>query len=595
MAFRGGLGPVYAFEWLTATRRWQMYAGRAAFVGLLLLGLWFTWRTRPHRGAPATIQRQAELGRQFYQTLVFIEMALVMLAAPAATAGAICLDKARGTLFHVLVTDLSDSEIVLGKLAARLVPVVAMIAAGLPVLAIGTLLGGIDPVALTGATVVMLGLALLGCTLALTLSIWGRKTHEVLLAVYLSSVVWLLALPVWMLVSSSLWSVVNIPVWLIKSNPFVLTVEAHDPRSPTSPWLGDQVLFLGAAVVLAAAMLALSVARLRPVVIGQWGRAERVQAQKPGVAASRAGRWARLTGFRGWLEPTLDGNPVLWREWHRQRPSRWSRLVWGVYLGLAVSLWAVAINALRFPGTNGEQGIIAVNVGQVSIGLLMLSAMSAISLSEERVRGSLDVLLATPLSTGEILWGKWWGAFRRVPLVALLPALMTMFLAQGTERWVGPPLVLALVLAYGAAITSVGLALATWIVRLGRALALSVVAYVGVTIGWFLVVVLLFPDGPSNYGNFPLYAVMASPPYGVGALCAGIMENGRMDIWPGSAVAAVFWTCVYAAAAALLLVATRATFDRRLGRISELPELPRSTRAARLPKRKPAPFVLDEA
>ncbi len=73
---------------------------------------------------------------------------MVMLAAPAATAGAICLDKARGTLLHTLVTDLSDAEIVLGKLAARLVPVLGLVACSLPVLALGLLLGGIDPVQL---------------------------------------------------------------------------------------------------------------------------------------------------------------------------------------------------------------------------------------------------------------------------------------------------------------------------------------------------------------------------------------------------------------------------------------------------------------
>ena len=52
-----------------------------------------------------------------------IELTAVLLIAPAATAGAICLDKARGTLAHVFLTDLTDREIVLGKLAARLVPV----------------------------------------------------------------------------------------------------------------------------------------------------------------------------------------------------------------------------------------------------------------------------------------------------------------------------------------------------------------------------------------------------------------------------------------------------------------------------------------
>jgi hypothetical protein len=36
---RLGFGPVFANEWLTTSRRWQSYAGRAIFVAVLLLGL----------------------------------------------------------------------------------------------------------------------------------------------------------------------------------------------------------------------------------------------------------------------------------------------------------------------------------------------------------------------------------------------------------------------------------------------------------------------------------------------------------------------------------------------------------------------------
>ena len=51
-----------------------------------------------------------------------------------------------------------------------------------------------------------------------------------------------------------------------------------------------------------------------------------------------------------------------------------------------------------------------INGLQVSAGLLLLSVSAATSLAEERQRGSLDVLLATPLSTRSIVLGKWWGA-----------------------------------------------------------------------------------------------------------------------------------------------------------------------------------------
>ena len=69
--------------------------------------------------------RRATTRRLAFASRFSQELALILLAAPAATAGAVCLDKARGTLDHMLVTDLSNAEIVLGKLAARLVPVPA--------------------------------------------------------------------------------------------------------------------------------------------------------------------------------------------------------------------------------------------------------------------------------------------------------------------------------------------------------------------------------------------------------------------------------------------------------------------------------------
>ncbi|MFO0889793.1 MAG: hypothetical protein U0790_11715 [Isosphaeraceae bacterium] len=59
------------------------------------------WGCRPRgwrnpTGRRRTIQKLADLGQQFYVVTTCILLGLVGLAAPAATAGAICLDKARG-------------------------------------------------------------------------------------------------------------------------------------------------------------------------------------------------------------------------------------------------------------------------------------------------------------------------------------------------------------------------------------------------------------------------------------------------------------------------------------------------------------------
>ena len=156
------------------------------------------WQFASSTSAPpeqsfVTLAKMAEL---FFLAVSGTQLALVLLAAPAATAGAICLDRARGTLSHMLMTDLSNGEIVLGKLGARLVPVLSMLLCALPVMELLALLGGVDPAALVGSFAVSLGVAVLGCSLAMFFSLWVGKTHEAVMATYAVWSLWLLARPV---------------------------------------------------------------------------------------------------------------------------------------------------------------------------------------------------------------------------------------------------------------------------------------------------------------------------------------------------------------------------------------------------------------
>ena len=178
---RIGIGPVFVYEWIASTRRWQAYALRSLFATALLLALVSIWKNTDRTIHSSPIRYLAELGEGFFLAVIGTQLTLVLVVAPAATAGSICLDRARGTLTHMLMTDLSPAEIVLGKLAARLVPVLSLLACTVPVLELLSLLGGVDPTALLGGFAVAVGLAVLGCSLALTFSLWVGMTPESLL------------------------------------------------------------------------------------------------------------------------------------------------------------------------------------------------------------------------------------------------------------------------------------------------------------------------------------------------------------------------------------------------------------------------------
>ena len=43
LQMRLGPGPVFAYEWLTTTRWWQLYALRAGFIAAILIGMMIVW------------------------------------------------------------------------------------------------------------------------------------------------------------------------------------------------------------------------------------------------------------------------------------------------------------------------------------------------------------------------------------------------------------------------------------------------------------------------------------------------------------------------------------------------------------------------
>ena len=370
MSARIGTGPVFEYEWLIGSRRWQAYGVRSIFVAALLFGMVVVAFSDDFSRSQVSIRALASTGTKFSQVLVGIQLALVLLAAPAATAGAVCLDKARGTLTHLFVTDLSDAEIVLGKLAARLVPVLGLVGCSVPVMLIATLLGGADPAGLIGVFATSIGLAFFGCTFALALSVWGKQTHEVLLAAYLAISGWLLFEPSWNMARSVSGSGTGIPTWVANLNPFLLCY--GNAMRPASVRAVDYLIFLVACLGLSTVLAALSVSRIRAVTIRQQSAPAHKPRRRSRVPFTWfANRWRALPG------PSLDVNPVLWREWHRNRPSHWSRICWLVYILVAGGFSGFLIlEGLARRGGGGPQldGMAAFTNGfQVAMGLLLLT------------------------------------------------------------------------------------------------------------------------------------------------------------------------------------------------------------------------------
>jgi len=168
--------------------------------------------------------------------------------------------------------------------------------------------------------------------------------------------------------------------------------------------------------------------------------------------------------------------------------------------------------------------------------------------------------MSTSLSTREIVLGKWLGVYRTVPLLAILPTLVIGVLAY--EMSAGPwwaPAMAVYVLCAGAAVTSLGLALATRLSRVGQAVGATVSLYTGFTVGWFFLMLVAF----GGWGERP---AMLSPFMWPAEVTYEVTEIRTVVRHTGWAILAMLVAAWFALE---VLVSTLGGFDRRLGRIPD--------------------------
>ena len=560
MAKHSGLGPVFLSEWLCVRAPLAMVRGSIGPRGGFARCLAVIWWVRVGSQRSPSVQTQAAASQFFWAAITMTQLAVVLLAAPAATAGAICLDRARGTLAHVLV-----NRPHLGRDCRRKGGGPRHTRSGNAPLYVA------DPVARKRArryrrTARRRGDAgdggrgddrLLGGPGPLDLGYEDTRSapdHVCRLGSLARS-----RCPMWTGYLLVMRSGSAPPTWFAKANPVWLVAASYLWPNAVGTW--DHLVFLESA---------------------SWSRPGSSPSPSPSFARAALVKAAPPTS----LPRTIPGHESSPESWASSRARRWTRTR---SLARVASKAAVAMGgrrlvavrhhddrahddliALNSSGSPVRRGIASIGNGfQAGIGLLLLSISAATALAEERVRGQLDVLLATPLSTRSIVWGKWSGAFRAVPIVAICPGCLRLVLARQSGRWEGAALVAGLFLAYGAAVTSMGLGLATWIRRLDFAVALNVAVLGGVTVGWLL---RRHVDGTGTIHARP----RRRQPDHRHPFPDGRDAIHRPEQWAELCTVWLLWITVYLLIASALGLITLITFDRCLGRMPEATS-PRTT------------------
>ncbi len=127
-----------------------------------------------------------QIGQAVFTTLLFLQVLLVVFLAPAATTGAISLEREKQTLDLLTATPVSTLGIVLGKLASSLAFVVVLILASIPLTAVVFVFGGVSPEDILRGYVVLLVTAIGFGSLGIFLSSITRRTQSATFLTYLA-------------------------------------------------------------------------------------------------------------------------------------------------------------------------------------------------------------------------------------------------------------------------------------------------------------------------------------------------------------------------------------------------------------------------
>ncbi len=444
------MGPLFYYELVRLARKGRGTLLRCAYALAVLLALYLAYHGRfprhdpwrePFSSAPTLPAPElSSLAQLFVLALLRVQTLAVFVLTPVYLAAAVAEEKERHTLESLFTTQLRDREIVLGKLAARVTHLGGILLAGLPLLALTQLWGGVD-IFLLLAAYAMTGLSLLSvASLSILSSVCAPTTWKAMSRSYVASAVLLLF---FVLVPG------GTPAGL-----FALMSELGDQL-----WTADEfpVVLLGvtchAGVALACA--ARAVVLLRPVAESQVSDPHaRGPAASPGELeqpeADNAMGPTRRTSH------LLRDHPLLWKETSRSARGASAR---EFEHGLR-SEWPVALGIMAF--ATGFLSVIGFSVdyewGQGTVGFFTRMAVvfaagtwcagtalrAAGSVSLERDRQTLDSLLTLPTRREAVLGAKWLGSVLRGRNMGYCLAIVaTLELVNGTLHPLALPLVAA--------------------------------------------------------------------------------------------------------------------------------------------------------
>jgi ABC-type transport system involved in multi-copper enzyme maturation permease subunit len=433
-------GPIFDKELRVSSRRRRNYVLRVAYLALLTTILALIWveEVRYRGSALYRVSRMARAGQTIISFIIWFQFFATQLGAIIMLSISISDEIYNRTLGLLMTTPINSFQIVMGKLFSKLLQLMLLMAITLPLLAIVRVFGGVPWVYVLSSLCITLTAVIFVGSLSLFFSIFNRRAYVVIIITILTIGVLFALIPfltVLICEATDLNRTVSektLVAVLFHPNPYGMlifnTQMMVNPRGLGGMFL-SWPLHCGIMLAASAVVLSLSVNRVRKVALRQatgqldtFKRRPRKRSSPQTIVSDEP-----IGPIR-----RINGSPTIWKE---LRTPIFRRHRIAAFVIISISVLVLFTTYLLWEMENNldqdEVHMLYVCIF-MGLGMLFTIVLPATCITSEKESRSWPLLLATTLSDGQILFGKFVGVLRRcLPIWLFLFGHLILFAAVG--------------------------------------------------------------------------------------------------------------------------------------------------------------------